>query len=71
MAVAQYPAFCDEYMPVGENLYSQSLACRRELATLFAHITYESGDKSDNSYPYGRTGLKFMQNVTCSHLDGR
>ena len=42
-AVAQFPAFCTEYNNVHANLDSYTSACKRELATLFAHITYESG----------------------------
>ena len=42
-AIAQYPAFCNEFDPIMENLFTLDLACRRELATLFAHIIYESG----------------------------
>ena len=49
MAVAQYPAFCGEYNEKSNlaNLDNLRSACRRELATLFAHMIYESGDKNN------------------------
>ena len=44
-AVAQYPAFCGEYRAIQGiyNLSNQRAACKRELATLFAHMIFESG----------------------------
>ena len=44
-AVAQYPAFCGEYVAdAADNLESATKACGRELATLLAHMTYETSD---------------------------
>ena len=44
-AIAHYPKFCNEFESVSENsnMQSQEKVCRRELATLFAHMIYESG----------------------------
>ena len=45
-AVAQYPAFCSEYNEqIAHHLWDLEKSCKRELATLIAHIQYESGDK--------------------------
>ena len=44
-AVAQFPKFCAERKLENAyaNLKNETTACKRELAALFAHITYESG----------------------------
>jgi hypothetical protein len=44
-AVAKFPYFCDEHNAeeVGLNTQDIEETCKRELATLFAHIAYESG----------------------------
>ena len=47
-AVAQYPAFCNEFdQDTYQPAYGWTLDhfCKRELSTLFAHIAYETGDK--------------------------
>ena len=43
-AIASFPAFCNEYVNIATipNLKTQDLACKRELATLLAHVTYET-----------------------------
>ena len=46
-SVAMYPAFCNEFKPARDNLQSQELACRRELATLLAHMMYETQEMVD------------------------
>ena len=44
-AVALYPAFCGEHNEASElfNLEDSEKACKRELATLMAHIVFETG----------------------------
>ena len=69
-AVAQYPAFCGEYNSESRhrNLRNEVDACKRELATLFAHITYESGGHSSlpNIYaPVVLDGLKYPEDDFC------
>ena len=58
-AAAQYPAFCNEFdhefYPSASG-WTQEHSCKRELATLFAHISYETGDKAD-----WQTGLSLDQ----------
>ena len=51
-AVAQYPLFCGEFKPIMHNLQTEFLACRRELATLFAHMVYETGDPLHETLHY-------------------
>ena len=45
-SVAQFPAFCGEFQTDEgiPNTNTQERACKRELATLFAHIVFESGE---------------------------
>ena len=44
-SVAKFPYFCNEWNEKEKGLNTESLenTCKRELATLFAHIAYESG----------------------------
>jgi chitodextrinase len=46
-AVGKFPHFCnevnDDYTGLKTNAENIDQACKRELATLFAHIAYESG----------------------------
>ena len=56
-SVAMFPAFCNEYKPIRDNLQNQELACRRELATLFAHMIYETSKKDLTQ----NTAFKFMK----------
>ena len=43
-AISYFPAFCGEYKEGTDykNLENPLSACKRELATLFAHIVYET-----------------------------
>ena len=60
-AVALYPAFCNEFKlfysepEAGyfNNLSSQDQACRRELATLLAHIVQKTGSTDDAAPEFG------------------
>ena len=51
-----------------ENLSTYKSACRRELATLFAHIIYETGDPNSiqySDYEYKESGLLFIEERGC------
>ena len=70
--MAQYPAFCGEYNSENrhKNLRNEIDACKRELATLFTHITYESGGHSslsDFSVPVELDGLKYPMDDLCTY----
>ena len=70
VAVAQFPAFCGEYanklwIP---NLGSAEQACKRELATLFAHMTYETGDKPDDLDSTGEVDGELLENLSATGL---
>ena len=60
-AVALYPAFCNEFKLFYSepeagyfyNLSSQDQACRRELATLLAHIVQKTGSTDDAAPEFG------------------
>ena len=62
-AVAQFPAFCGEYDSTSEemNLDNEEQACKRELATLFAHITHESGIKNPDADNPEYTGMYWLR----------
>ena len=48
MAASLFPKFCDEYNEDPyNNLSNQTDACKKELATLFAHVAFESGPRFD------------------------
>ena len=74
-AVAQYAAFCNEFdqdtYPPADG-WTLDHFCKRELSTLFAHIAYETGDKSN-----WKTGLSLDQEEgcpgddQCSYNEGR
>lgn len=56
-----FPAFCNEYKPIRDNLQNQELACRRELATLFAHMMYETSIKDIAQ----NTAFEFLKEENC------
>ena len=66
-AIAQYPAFCNEYdTGSGQaNLHSKEFACKRELATLFAHIIHETRDRDSNAPDPYKTGLSYDEEPGC------
>ena len=52
------------------NLDNEEQACKRELATLFAHITHESGNPDANNPEY--SGMRWLREQqekcgTCSY----
>jgi hypothetical protein len=57
-AVSKYPAFCGERGAVGQaSTLSDDELCKKELSTLFAHITQVTGYKKANSIvPAGLAG---------------
>ena len=64
-AVASYPAFCNS-SPEGEDMLDDY--CRRELATLFAHIIEESnaqGDGDASAFQTAYQGLYYTADPTC------
>lgn len=53
------------------NLADATQACKRELAALFAHVTYESGDRSGDVETEGGarfelTGLMYSHESECA-----
>jgi hypothetical protein len=59
-AVAKFPYFCNEFKDEDKlNLENEENACKRELAALFAHMAYESGnnDGHDHSTDMYKQGL--------------
>jgi chitodextrinase len=64
-AVAKFPAFCNEYNEDLSGLNTEDIdnTCKRELATLFAHIAYESGnnDPWDTEVDKYRQGLVYVE----------
>lgn len=65
-AVAQFPAFCGEFKKnAASNLENQTQACKRELATLFAHMTHESGDENYMA-DYEYSGLRHLRETHCT-----
>merc|ERR1711971_797719 len=61
-AVGKFPAFCNEFNAdyTGHKINAENLemTCKRELATLFAHIAYESGKNDDwHATPKWKQGL--------------
>ena len=66
-AIAQFPAFCSEFRDDGQwpNLQTQEKACKRELATLFAHIIFNTGKKDNMNSPYERTGFQYRREQDC------
>ena len=42
-AVAKFPMFCNEFNTATMGSLTQKDVCKRELATLLAHISYASG----------------------------
>ena len=70
-AVAQFPAFCGEFSAgTGHaNLLNQEKACRRELATLFAHVIYESGYARLGNQSTYSSGLSARRDKGCRNAD--
>lgn len=62
-AVAKFPAFCGHYDTIGKA----DAICRRSLATLFAHMTRETGAFEQTlGTEQWRQGLYFTRQVGCS-----
>ena len=57
-SVAEFPAFCNETQNAGESLDD---ACRRELATFFAHVTQETGNRKGEEDTWWRQGLHYLK----------
>ena len=51
------------------NLQTAELACRRELATFFAHVIYATGYPVHSDTNSFRTGLDFRREDPCRYLD--
>ena len=70
-AVAQFPKFCDKpqdgaMLSTYQDFHNGTATCRRELAALFAHITYESGHYVNEDWNLDEPkGLKYKSNKTC------
>ena len=66
-AVAKFKDFCDYADELNEAQNNKDIdeACKRELATLFAHMTYETGDKDLAWAAYETTGLRVMRDENC------
>lgn len=67
-AVAKFPYFCNDHNEAQEGLNTENIdqTCKRELATLFAHIAFESGENdpwhASVSDKY-RQGLAHVQDI--------
>lgn len=73
-AVGKFPHFCnevnDEYTGLKTNAEDVDQACKRELATLFAHIAYESGKMDPwDATPQYKQGLHNIAE-DCADCDG-
>ena len=63
--MALYPKFCAEGTPDADGSYMTS--CKREVATLLAHITRESGfNDSDLPIEKWRQGLHWITENACT-----
>ena len=64
-AVAKFPKLCGENNTSDDNL----TACKKEIATLFAHFTQETSLNSqwdnDNGTPFHKQGLYFTHELGC------
>jgi len=70
-AVGKFPHFCNEvndaYTGHKTNAKNVDEACKRELATLFAHIAFESGKMDDwNDVPKFKQGLHVKAGDECA-----
>jgi hypothetical protein len=70
-AASLYPKFCGEFIQAGTFSYnydSASKACRRELATLFAHIAYDSATEEGlaSGVDSWRYGLSQIEDSVCA-----
>ena len=78
-AVGKFPAFCGEHKlkKAGGTAWSDDDACRRELATLFAHFNQETGgnDPTNQWTPEGleewRQGLMHITEYQCTAPNGK
>ena len=74
-SVAQFPAFCNEHNndanreknPQKNNLEGQEKACRRELATFFAHSIFETGQAKAGDINSFKTGLTYRREINCQN----
>lgn len=70
-AVAKFPYFCNEHNADEEGLNTKNIkeTCKRELATLFAHIAFESGnnDPWDTAVDKYRQGLVNVEDIQCMY----
>ena len=57
-SVAEFPAFCNETNNAGE---SKDDACKRELATFFAHVTQETGNRYGEEDTWWHQGLHYLE----------
>ena len=64
-AASLFPMFCGERNVVNMNLFTDSTACKRELAFFFAHISYDSSSKDVSIAEQWRQGLQYMDDQTC------
>lgn len=69
-AMALYPQFCNEVADIYSSTHDQDQMCRAELATLFAHITYQSRQPDPiEDYPEWRRGMYFVSECLCTPTD--
>lgn len=59
-AVSKFPSFCNETNMSGWTLEQ---TCRRELATVFAHWTQETGYRSGDSSTWWTQGLYYIEEI--------
>ena len=70
-AAAKFPSLCND-VPETSTIRSQSLLCKKELATMFAHFTQEVGAHLGNDYNFNgllldeyRQGLWYIEEAGC------
>ena len=67
-----YPMFCGEFRLVEQgntlkNLYDADSACKKELATLFAHMTFATNKRDGVGSAILKTqGLFYLEDPLCS-----
>ena len=69
-AMSLFPAFCNEQVGGVQNTDDIDMTCKRELATLFAHISYTSGARNSSHDPSVSTldfRIDFIDFLISSH----
>ena len=72
-AVAKFPALCNEtnLKDSSNQAWTVEDTCKRELASIFAHWTQETGARNANEGEYWTQALYYVQEIRCNqgHVD--